>query len=201
MNTMPHFASRFELPALPFERHSLEPEVSRAQIDLLYSHHHRRHIDELNVQLAPDDGRSLAALARAGEDEVRYPAQEAWNLVFFWHGLSGRSVEIPENLSRRIDAAFGGVGGLQYQWRARIQETSAGWCWLMLDSKSTLRLATSSPGELPDEMTPLLAITLTDEAYRIDHRHDRGEYFDALWPHLNWEYAQLNSEVAGRTPV
>lgn len=201
MNTMPHFASRFELPALPFERHSLEPEVSRAQIDLLYSHHHRRHIDELNAQLASDDGRSLAALAKAEEADVRDSAQEAWNLVFFWHGLSARSVEMPERLARRIEAAFGGIGGLQCQWRARIQETTAGWCWLMLDSKSTLRLATSSPGELPDEMTPLLAITLTDEAYRIDHRHDRGEYFDALWPHLNWEYAQLNSEVAVRTPV
>jgi len=193
---MPQVASRFELPTLPFERHWLEPEMSRAQIDLLYSHHHRHYLDELNARLAPDDERSLVALANIDND-VSYPAQEAWNLVFFWHGLAARSVEIPEVLERRVDAAFGGSGGLQYQWRAQILETSEGWSWLVLDSDGNLRLATSSPGGLPPTVTPLLAIPLTEEAYRIDHQRDRGKYFDALWPHLNWEYAQLNAEVAG----
>ncbi|OHZ04507.1 Fe-Mn family superoxide dismutase [Salinicola sp. MIT1003] len=193
---MSYLVSRFELPALPFERHSLEPEVSRAQVDLLYSHHHRRHIDALNARQSPDDDLSLAALANTGDGTVRHHAQEAWNLVFFWHGLSARSVEMPGALARRIDAAFGGMGALQYRWRAQIDASEAGWSWLVIDAENLLQLTTSAPGRFPIGTIPLLAITLAEDAYRIDHRGRRGEYFDALWPHLNWEYAQLNSEVA-----
>ncbi|WP_198651193.1 Fe-Mn family superoxide dismutase [Salinicola sp. CPA57] len=197
---MSHLAARFELPALPFERHSLEPGVSRAQVDLLYSHCHRRHIDALNAALSPEDDRSLAALAEAGDETVRHHAQEAWNLVFFWHGLNARSVDVPGALSRRIDAAFGGVGALQYQWRQQVQSSAGGWSWLVEGPRGELLLATSAPGQAPAGSTPLLAITLAEDAYRIDHAQQRGAYFDALWPHLNWEYAQLNSEVAERAP-
>ncbi|MDH4573190.1 hypothetical protein CUR86_12540 [Salinicola acroporae] len=48
----------------------------------------------------------------------------------------------------------------------------------------------------PPEVAPLLAIALNEDAYRIDYPQRRGEYFDALWPHLNWEYAQLNIEAS-----
>ncbi|WP_162619836.1 Fe-Mn family superoxide dismutase [Salinicola acroporae] len=193
---MPEFATRFELPALPFERHSLEPEVSRAQVDLLYSHYHRRHIDALNAREPRLPGRSLASLAEHDEDEIRRSAQEAWNLVFFWHGLSGVGVAMPDGLARRIDQAFGGPGALQHRWRASIQDVSEGWSWLAVDADGKLELRHSPTGARPPEVAPLLAIALNEDAYRIDYPQRRGEYFDALWPHLNWEYAQLNIEAS-----
>lgn len=186
---------RFELPALPFERHSLEPEISRAQVDLLYSYHHRRHIDSLNVHVAPGDPRSLAELARSDDETVRHHAQEAWNLVFFWHGLTARSVDVPESLTRQIETAFGGIGALHYQWRTLAEATPDSWTWLVAGERNALQLATSRPGLMPSGTTPLLSIALSEDAYRIDLEGQRGVYFDALWPHLNWEYASLNLET------
>ena len=109
--------------------------MSRAQVDLLYSHYHRRHIDALNARQSPDDNLSLAALANTGDETVRHHAQEAWNLVFFWHGLSARGVEVPGALARRIDTAFGGVGALQYQWRSR---------WPKMPTESTIEVCEES---------------------------------------------------------
>lgn len=196
MSPMPEFATRFELPALPFERHSLEPDVSRAQVDLLYSHYHRRHIDTLNARGATIHGHSLASLAEHDGNAIRRSAQEAWNLVFFWHGLTAGSVAVPDVLARQIDQAFGGIGALQYRWRAHVNDVAEGWSWLAVGASGDLQLLASPPGERPAEAAPLLAIALAEEAYRIDYRERRGDYFDALWPHLNWDYAKLNLEVA-----
>jgi len=169
--------------------------MSRAQIDLLYSHYHRQHIDALNVRHVPDDERSLALLAKTNDEAVRHHAQEAWNLVFFWHGLNARNMDVPDALIRRIDTDFGGMGALQYDWRAQVEDSTAGWSWLVSSVTGKLQLSMSAPGHFPTGTMPLLAITLAEDAYRIDHGRQRGGYFDALWPHLNWEYAQLNSEV------
>lgn len=187
--------NRFELPALPFERHSLEPEVSRAQIDLLYSYHHRRHVDALNARVAPDDLRSLATLARDDDETLRSHAQEAWNLVFFWHCLAPRGTELPGSLTRQIETTFGGIGALHYQWRTLAETTLDSWTWLVASPRSGLQLVTSGSGQMPLECTPLLSIALSENAYRIDHADRRGAFFDALWPHLNWEYAWLNLET------
>ncbi len=196
MSQMPEFANRFELPALPFERHSLEPEVSRAQVDLLYSHYHRRHIDALNARAPGLPEHSLASLAEYHEAEIRRSAQEAWNLVFFWHGLSAGSVAVPDDLARRIDQTFGGIGALQYRWRASILDVSEGWSWLAVNADGRLELRHSPTGARPTDVAPLLAIALNEDAYRIDYPQRQGDYFDALWPHLNWEYAQLNIEAS-----
>lgn len=193
---MSNQGSRFELPALPFERHSLEPAVSRAQIDLLYSHYHRRQLEALNRCLPHHEPRSLPALAQSDDAAIRQPAAEAWNLVFFWHGLVARAVPVPEPLLGRVKRDFGSLGALEARWRKQIMAAEdAGWSWLVAGRDGILELMTTAAGQSPSAHVPLLSITLAHEACRIDFGQNRGAWFEALWPHLNWEYAALHLEL------
>ncbi|WP_251978084.1 Fe-Mn family superoxide dismutase [Salinicola avicenniae] len=187
----------FELPALPFERHSLEPAWSRAQVDLLYSHYHRRQLDRLNTLVSVGNRHSLAALTDAADPATRFAAAEAWNLTVFWHSLTPWSVLPSEWLEQRIVSDFGGVGALRERWRASIvtQASAQGWSWLARERDGTLDLRVGAAGVRLEQATPLLAVTLCPEARRIDFGEDAGRYFDALWPHLNWAFAQLGVEV------
>ncbi|GHB09320.1 Fe-Mn family superoxide dismutase [Salinicola rhizosphaerae] len=209
---MTNFHPRFELPALPFERHSLEPEISRAQIDLLFSHYHRGHLEALNRSIAVDEPGSLATLAGSlGSPAVARHAGEAWNLVFFWHGLTPHGVPVPRELMTRVIRDFGDLANLQARWRARVTNGTGGWSWLGVERLGSARverqsvaregaqrlvLVESETGSAPRDIVPLLALSLSAEAYSVDFGEDRGRYFDALWPHLNWEIAALNLEIA-----
>lgn len=193
-------ADRFELPALPFERHSLEPEISRAQVDILFSHHHRRQLAILNTKLAPNDPRSLASLANDGDERLRHHAAEAWNMTLFWHSLTPRTIEMPEALRWQIERDLGSIQALRDAWRTRVQSRKGGWSWLVAsDPDRGIQLMETAAGRsTPPGITPLLVVPLVAEAYRIDHGDDCSAYFDAVWPHLNWETAQLNRQVGSQ---
>ncbi|WP_198651843.1 Fe-Mn family superoxide dismutase [Salinicola sp. RZ23] len=183
---------RFELPALPFERHSLEPALSRAQIDLLYSHYHRHQLTTLNAALAADDPRSLATLAAEGPAHLRPAAAQAWGMTLFWHGLCARPAPPETALGQRVARDVGDWGAFEANWKQRvISAAPGGFSWLGLTPEDTLTLVETPVGELPPGIRPLVAIPLCEEAYRIDFGHDRGAYFSALWSRLNWETVML----------
>ncbi|WP_110665277.1 Fe-Mn family superoxide dismutase [Salinicola halophilus] len=196
-NDRPRSSPRFELPALPFERHSLEPAITRAQVDLLYSHYHRSLIDALNATTASQVAQnSLAELATLKIDSAASYAGEAWNLTVFWHGLTARPVAVPDALERAVIHDFGSWRGLASHWREVLQTSDAPWSWLTASPRGELRLVTTRHGEQPSGVTPLLAVALMPDAYRLDFPGDRLAYFDALWPLLNWEYAALCASVS-----
>ncbi|WP_353978798.1 Fe-Mn family superoxide dismutase [Salinicola endophyticus] len=190
---------RFELPALPFERHSLEPALSRAQIDLLYSHYHRQQLTTLNAALAADDPRSLATLAAEGPAQLRPAAVQAWGMTLFWHGLAARPSAPEAVLKARLAHDFGDWERFASIWRERVVESApGGFSWLGVASDETLTLRETPEGELPPGIRPLLAIALCEEAYRIDFGDDRSAYFTALWSRFNWETVTL---LLGLPPV
>ncbi|KFF49212.1 hypothetical protein GY26_09990 [Gammaproteobacteria bacterium MFB021] len=192
---------RFELPALPFERHSLEPALSRAQIDLLYSHYHRQQLTTLNAALAADDPRSLATLAAEGPAQLRPAAAQAWGMTLFWHGLAARPAAPETALTARLAHDFGDWERFASTWRARVVASApGGFSWLGLASDETLTLRETPEGELPSGIKPLLAIALCEEAYRIDFGDDRSAYFTALWSRLNWETLTLLLDLSRVSP-
>lgn len=187
----------FELPALPFERHSLEPGISRSQVDLLYSHYHRRQLEIVNRTPDRNLDASLADLAASPAFFGAIAAGEAWNLTFFWHGLSVRPASPDERFSDAIFRDFESWDGLRRYWRAMIRSSDHPWCWLVASAEGGLELVGTPTGKRPRDATALIAIALMPDAYRLDHAGDRGAYFDALWPRINWEYAALCWQVAG----
>ncbi|WP_110687352.1 superoxide dismutase [Salinicola aestuarinus] len=187
----------FELPALPFERHSLEPAISRAQIDLLYSYYHRSQIDQVNRAATSNAaGQSLATLATGTAFSAATAAGEAWNLTAFWHGLTARPASAPASMTRAVNRDFGSWGDLASRWRQTIASSDAPWSWLVMTPRGELQTQSTRQGERPADAIPLLAIALMPDAYRLDFSSDRSAYFDALWPLLNWEYAALCLNVS-----
>lgn len=193
---------RFELPALPYDRHALEPHLSAANLDAHYAGHHLACLQRINARLA-DSGQSpasLESLLHSEDSELAWLAAEAWNHTFYWHCLSPHPSTPNTRFVAAVDATFGSLDALH-----RAIETTAlnhfgsGWLWLVRNSRGQLEIFTGSAGQTPLSVgcTPLLGIDLWEHAWYLDYRHDRAAYLAAILSVINWDFVAWNDPESG----
>jgi superoxide dismutase, Fe-Mn family len=187
----------FELPALPYDRHALEPHLSAETLDSHYGGYHRDCIERLDalIEGTRDAGKSLEALITGADGERRHLAAEAWNHTFHWHCLAPGGGRPSGALGEAIARQYGGLEGLQAAFNDRaMAHLGAGWAWLVKEGEDALALLVTDNADTPiaHGHTPLLAIDLWEHAYFIDYRNDRLKYLEHLWALVNWDFVGQN---------
>ncbi|QJQ96653.1 MULTISPECIES: superoxide dismutase [Halomonadaceae] len=188
----------FELPALPYEKHALEPLLSSETLEYHHGKHHQESIATLNRLIAgtPDDNKSLEALIASSSGALFDHAAEAWNHTFYWHCLSPQGEGAPGgDLAVAIETAFGSFDGFKERFTTQaMQHFGAGWVWLIksLDGKLEIVTTTNADTPIAHRQIPLLGIDLWEHAYYIDYRHFRDKYLESLWRLINWDFVALN---------
>ena len=190
-----------EPAALPFERTALEPYISGETLDHHHGRHYRTHVDAVNA-LAPAAGMAEAALediVRGAQGRLQQHAAQAWNLAFQWRCLkpaaAGGGGEPRGALADAITLHFGDAARFRERFAALAASTfGSGWLWLVQrpDGRLALVQTANTASPITGDDRPMLALSLWEHAYYLDHREARGKYVEAFWNVADWGFAASN---------
>jgi Fe-Mn family superoxide dismutase len=204
--------SAYSLPDLPYGYDALEPFIDARTMELHYTQHHRRYVDQLNAAL-----RSAPRLPSAGEqsiddllrnigkvsEEVRNAVRNYGgghsNHTFFWTLLSEDGGGKPSgHLAEAIREDFGSFTAFRDKFSAIANaHMGSGWAWLVLVRNRLL--VYSLPNEdtpLTADETPILGLDLWEHAYYLRHQGARADYVEAFWNVVNWKEVGRRFEEA-----
>ena len=187
-----------ELPALPFERTALEPNISGETIDYHYGKHHKAYVDNLNKMIEGTEfaDMTLEEIIRKSQGGMFNNAAQVWNHTFYWNCLSPNGGGEPAGkLADAINAAFGDFAAFKEAFtKTAIGTFGSGWAWLVQRPDGSVALVSTSNAATPStgEDTPLMTCDVWEHAYYIDYRNARPKYLENFWNLVNWDFISKN---------
>jgi Fe-Mn family superoxide dismutase len=190
----------FTLPALPYADDALAPAVSAETLSFHHGKHHQAYIDKTNAAIEGTDNANasmeeVVAASRGSNQGLFNNAAQSWNHAFYWHSMAASNTAASDELTAKINDAFGSLDGLKEQLAARgLGHFASGWVWLA-EKGGKLSIEETHDGDtLADsDFNPLLTIDVWEHAYYLDHQNKRPAYLDAvLNTKLNLAFASEN---------
>ena len=191
--------NRHQLPELPYRKDALEPHISRETIDYHYGKHHASYVDKLNRQIEGTEFESatLEEIVSKASGDIFNNAAQVWNHNFYWRCLSPEGGGQPTGkLAQEIAKEFNTFDEFKETFNAAAKGNfGSGWTWLTKDSSGRLEIVNTDDAGNPmtDGQQPLLTCDVWEHAYYIDYRNQRGEYLDAFWKLVNWDFVASNA--------
>ena len=189
----------FELPALPYAQDALAPHISAETMQYHYGKHHAGYVKKLNAAVEKDaalQGKSLEELITSTSGGVFNNAAQVWNHTFYWNGMSPNGGGAANGaVGDAIAAKWGSFDAFKAEFSAAAGgQFGSGWAWLVKDANGDLQIrATSNAGNpLTDGETPLMTCDVWEHAYYVDQRNGRGDYVQAWWNLVNWDFVNAN---------
>jgi Fe-Mn family superoxide dismutase len=195
--------SKIEVPALPYAKDALAPQISARTVDVHYEKHHKGYLRKLLaiIRDKPEERMDLEALIRGSQGDLFNNAAQVWNHSFYWRSMrpDGGGAP-PPRLRERIAQAFGSVDAFKREFAAAANgEFGSGWAWLVKDANGRLRVLNSDDAENPlqHDFVPLLTLDVWEHAYYLDYQSERDRYVRGFLDHLmNWDFVASNLERA-----
>jgi Fe-Mn family superoxide dismutase len=184
-----------ELPALPWARDALAPNISAETIDYHYGKHHQTYVTNLNnlIKGTEFENLDLVAIVKKSQGGMFNNAAQVWNHTFYWNSLAPKGGGEPSGkLADAIKKAFGGFDKFKEEFsKIAIGTFGSGWAWLVQRADGGLAIVSTSNAATPITGTdrPLLTCDVWEHAYYIDYRNARPKYVEAFWNLANWEFA------------
>ena len=186
-----------ELPPLPYDRSALEPYLSARALDH-HRGHHRIQLENVAALAAgtPLADLPLAQLVREAQGALFEHAAQASNLDFYWRCLrpvaAGGGGEPGGRLAALLTRRFGDLPRFCRDFdAAALSVAGSGWVWLLQRRDGSLAIASTANAGTPltGEDVPVLACSVWEHAYYLDHGEARERYLDAYWTVVDWEFA------------
>ncbi|RAW08807.1 superoxide dismutase [Fe] [Halomonas elongata] len=188
----------FELPALPYEKNALEPQLSAETLEYHYGKHHQAYVTRLNqmIEGTADADKSLEEIIASSSGPLFNQAAQVWNHTFYWHCLSPKGGGAPGGaLGKAIEAGYGSFERFKEAFNDKAMDNfGSGWTWLVKTDDGGVEIINSDDADCPiaQGRTPLLTVDVWEHAYYIDYRNARRKYLENIWKVLNWEFVAQN---------
>lgn len=188
----------FTLPALPYARNALEPQISEETLDYHYGKHHNTYVINLNNLIAgtEHEDNSLEEILLTSTGGLFNNAAQVWNHSFYWNCLSPEGGGEPADaLADAINETFGSFEAFREKFStSAVTNFGSGWTWLVKNDDGVLQIVNTSNAANPmtDGLHPLLTCDVWEHAYYIDYRNARPAYLEAFWKLVNWEFVSNN---------
>ena len=187
-----------KLPALPYAKDALQPNISAETLEYHYGKHHATYVANLN-KLIPGtefENMSLEDIVKKSSGGIFNNAAQTWNHTFYWNSLAPNGGGEPSGaLAEAINKQFGSFAQFKEKFaNAAVTTFGSGWAWLVKNSDGTLAIESTSNANTPlkDGKKPLLTCDVWEHAYYIDYRNARAAYVDVFWKIVNWKFAEQN---------
>lgn len=207
----------YVLPPLGYSYISLEPSIDALTMEIHYTKHHQKYVDELNNALKdyPELRAkkleellgNLEALPAAVRTAVRNNGGGHYNHSFFWKIMAPKAGGEPSGaLKKQIDVQFGSFAAFKEEFSAAAKKVfGSGWAWLCLN-KSGMLVVTSLANQdcpLSQGYIPLLGLDVWEHAYYLKYHNLRPDYIGAWWNVVQWKQVEENYTRAleGELPV
>jgi len=186
---------KHELPHLAFKYDALEPFIDAQTMEIHYSKHHQKYLDNFNAVLekypnlqelkAEDLLKQIATLQIDEKDKTALKNNGGGyvNHSFFW-SILGPQKEPSQTLIDEIIAEFGSVDEFKKTFtQVAVGHFGSGWAWLVKDENGKLKVYSLPNQDSPLSLghTPLIVIDLWEHAYYLKYQNRRPEYVDNFW--------------------
>jgi Fe-Mn family superoxide dismutase len=190
----------FELPALPYAKDALEPNIDAQTMEIHHDKHHAAYVNNLNKALEghPElQSKSLTELLQSLDSvpenirtAVRNNGGGHSNHTFFWTIMSPGGANAPTGeLADAINAAFGSFDNFKSQFAAAAAgRFGSGWAWLIAAPDGSLSITSTPNQDTPvmEGKKPILGIDVWEHAYYLKYQNRRPDYVAAWWNVVNW---------------
>lgn len=192
------------LPQLPYSYDALEPYIDAHTMEIHYTKHHQKYVDELNAALVNYPDLQLKSLEHVLKEISTYPNALAATLLnnggghlnhsFFWQSLKKNGGIIAHSmLGAEIAKTFGSIEAFKIEFATAAKKVfGSGWAWLCLNGAGKLVII-STPNQNPpflQGLSPVLGLDVWEHAYYLKYQNRRPDYIDAWWHVINWDYAE-----------
>ena len=102
-------------------------------------------------------------------------------------------------LAQALADAFGSLDAFRDRFKlAATANFGSGWTWLVRNPAGELDIVNTDDADNPLRVgsTPLMTCDVWEHAYYIDYRNARGDYVDAFFDLLNWDFVARNLDAA-----
>lgn len=189
----------FNLPPLPYATDALAPHISAETLEFHHGKHHNGYISTLNNLIEGTDlaDKSLAEIVKTSSGGIFNNAAQAFNHDFYWQSLSPEGGGSPVGaISQAIVSSFGSFAEFQAKFNdCALNNFASSWTWLVKHADGSLNVINTANAATPiteEGVTPLLVLDLWEHAYYLDYRNVRGDYLQAFWALVNWQFANEN---------
>ncbi|HEX2978173.1 MAG TPA: superoxide dismutase [Candidatus Babeliales bacterium] len=195
---------KYTLPPLPYSYDALEPYIDARTMEIHYTKHHQKYVDELNKALDQYPElykKSLAELLLETDEipesireDVRNNAGGHLNHSFFWDLMKKNGGGTPRGKTgEAITKKFGSFTAFQEEFNTAAKKRfGSGWAWLMINHKGELEV-TSTPNQdspVMKDMVPVLGLDVWEHAYYLKYQNKRPDYITAWWNVVNWDFVE-----------
>ena len=190
----------FTLPKLPYAFDALEPYIDAQTMEIHYTKHHQKYIDELNAALKDHpylQKKSLEDLLVI-KDLLPEPLQTAirnnagghYNHSLFWEFMSPKGGEPRGKLKDALISSFTSFEAFKAEFsNAAKSRFGSGWAWLSLNQKGDLIVHSTADQDSPisELLVPIMGLDVWEHAFYLKYQNRRVDYIEAWWHVVNWE--------------
>jgi Fe-Mn family superoxide dismutase len=196
----------YVLPPLPYSYDALEPYIDALTMEIHYTKHHQKYVDELNAALVNYPLLQVKSLEELFSEINTYPAPLATaitnnggghlNHSFFWRLMKKNAQLEPSGpVAQAIKRSFGHFNAFQDQFNTAAKKVfGSGWAWLCVDKQGQL-VVMSTPNQNPPLLSlchPILGLDVWEHAYYLKYQNKRPDYIAAWWHVINWQQVEDN---------
>lgn len=191
----------FELPALPYAKDALEPNIDARTMEIHHGKHHAGYTRKLNAAIEGTDlaGKKIEDILGSVSQYsagVRNNGGGFYNHSLFWSVMSPDGGGEPGgklNIAKAIDRDFGSFENFKKEFAAAAgTRFGSGWAWLCADSNDKLFVC-STPNQdnplmdvVPEDGTPILGLDVWEHAYYLNYQNRRPDYVQAFFNVIDW---------------
>ncbi len=188
------------LPKLSYSFDGLEPVISCEILDIHYTKHHKKYIDEYNswVPLLKEamTNKDFRFIQKCIDKlKFNYGGHQAHSL--YWGNLlpkiqGGGTLPNPDSkFSKDIFKNWNSYENFINEFNLVCGEIQgSGWCWLAISSETKELFICSTEQHDSVEASgsiPLLVIDVWEHAYYLQYKNAKADYFTRIWQVVNWE--------------
>lgn len=195
----------FTLPDLPYGYGDLGKYISGDIMQLHHDKHHQTYVDKLNAALEDAPAlqerplesllTDLESLPENVRTAVRNNGGGHYNHALFWQWMSPDGGGEPTGeLADKLVERYGSFQGFVDEFTTKsLGVFGSGWAWLQPDME-ILTTANQDTPIMQGKPAPLLGLDVWEHAYYLDYKNKRGDYVDAWWNVVNWDFVQQRYE-------
>jgi superoxide dismutase, Fe-Mn family len=185
----------YVLPDLDYDFGALEPHISAEIMELHHGKHHRAYVEKANETVEKiDEARGKLEFSGIASLERALAFNLSGHVLhsIFWKNLTPRGGDAPSGaFGRAIQRDFGSFDAFKAQLTAVAGALmGSGWAALVWEPIGQ-RLLTCQiydhQSNVSQGGTPLMVIDGWEHAYYLQYKHQKGEFFKAVWSLWNWD--------------
>jgi Fe-Mn family superoxide dismutase len=185
----------YTLPPLGYDYNALEPHIDSQTMKLHHDIHHNGYVKGLNnatkmVKSAIES--NDYSLIKHWERELAFHGSGHFLHSLFWKVMGPKQGKRSSDLEKYINKSFGSFDKFKdYYFAASKSVEGSGWgilCYEPFGDKLVVLQAEKHHNLTQQVNIPILPVDVWEHAYYLKYQNKRGDYINAFFNIINWEF-------------